>query len=168
MNKYNYFIIQPGDTETTLKKQYRDLLKEHHPDKPEGSEDAAKKINWEYAQLKKLIIPGSTINYAAFLAENAAFSAADYYELFIKPTYEPIFKIGLLAKMDQIVNKLPPDIREYIKALKEKSGFDQYIMQFDPAEKLKNFDVDKARANIDKTKAFFKQPKDTDENNEGI
>lgn len=38
-----------------LRRQYRDLLKKHHPDNPNGSEEATKAINSEYEQLFKVL-----------------------------------------------------------------------------------------------------------------
>jgi curved DNA-binding protein CbpA len=52
MNKDPYSIlgIPPGSTETDIKKAYKDLIRQHHPDKG-GSEEKCKEINQAYNQL---------------------------------------------------------------------------------------------------------------------
>lgn len=51
-NPYEILGIQPGSSETDIKKAYRDLAKKFHPDKG-GSEPEFKKINEAYTQIMK-------------------------------------------------------------------------------------------------------------------
>lgn len=51
MRKTKYFILSPGITPESLKKQYRDLSKQYHPDKPTGDHAKFAEINIEYHNL---------------------------------------------------------------------------------------------------------------------
>ena len=51
MKKTKYFILSPGITPESLKKQYRALSKQYHPDKPTGDHAKFAEMNIEYHNL---------------------------------------------------------------------------------------------------------------------
>ena len=53
MRKTKYFIIKPGVTSDDLKKQYRSLSKQLHPDRPTGDHTWFAEMNIEYHSLLK-------------------------------------------------------------------------------------------------------------------
>lgn len=53
MRKTKYFILSPDITPESLKKQYRDLSKQYHPDKPTGDHIKFAEMNVEYHSLLK-------------------------------------------------------------------------------------------------------------------
>lgn len=53
MKKTKYFIIKPGIATDDLKKQYRTLSKQLHPDRPTGDHTRFAEMNIEYHSLLK-------------------------------------------------------------------------------------------------------------------
>lgn len=53
MRKTKYFKLSPGITPESLKKQYRALSKQYHPDKPTGDHTKFAEMNVEYHNLLK-------------------------------------------------------------------------------------------------------------------
>lgn len=53
MRKTKYFILSPGITPESLKKQYRALSKQYHPDTPTGNHTKFAEMNVEYHNLLK-------------------------------------------------------------------------------------------------------------------
>ena len=92
-NPYKVLGIRPGASKEEVKKAYRRLAREHHPDAPGGSHESFQRISMAYEQVKDGIwIPkgdssgggGNTDRYSHFRYTTSGSSRARSYEDFYK------------------------------------------------------------------------------------
>ncbi|MFK5855479.1 MAG: hypothetical protein QM503_05060 [Bacteroidota bacterium] len=101
---FNYFNVSKSTTTDQLKAQKRELSKQHHPDKENGSEQVMKMINEEFDIASKLIKVRERRYMQLSVIEERTLEGLR----FIKPQIEPRLKNASKQTLAHIVETVAP------------------------------------------------------------
>jgi hypothetical protein len=98
---YSILGIPPGSTETDIKKAYKDLIRQHHPDKG-GSEEKCKEINQAYNQLMNPEETGMNIGMNTGMNMGIDPGIFEFLNMFNQMRKGPTIRTSIVLTLEQI------------------------------------------------------------------